>query len=35
MRGERHGEKGYFIKPTIFVDVRDDMKIAQEEVEFF
>lgn len=24
--------KGYFVKPTIFVDVRDDMKIAREEI---
>ena len=26
--GERHGDKGYFIKPTIFADVKDDMAIA-------
>ncbi|MFO7263282.1 MAG: aldehyde dehydrogenase family protein [Bacillota bacterium] len=25
-------EKGHFIEPTIFVDVRNDMKIAQEEI---
>ncbi len=25
-------EKGYFIKPTIFADVRNDMTIAQEEI---
>ena len=30
--GERSGEKGYFIKPTIFSDVKDDMQIAREEV---
>ncbi len=30
--GERHGEKGYFIKPTIFADVKDDMTIATEEI---
>jgi aldehyde dehydrogenase (NAD+) len=30
--GERHGDKGYFIKPTIFADVRPDMKIMQEEI---
>jgi len=30
--GERHGNKGYFIKPTIFADVQDNMKIAQEEI---
>ena len=30
--GERFGDKGYFVKPTVFSDVRDDMKIAREEV---
>lgn len=30
--GERHGDKGYFIQPTIFADVRQDMKIMQEEI---
>ncbi len=30
--GERHGNKGYFIKPTIFADVQEDMKIAREEI---
>ena len=30
--GERLGNRGYFIQPTVFVDVRDDMKIAQEEI---
>ncbi|KAI1471767.1 aldehyde dehydrogenase [Daldinia caldariorum] len=30
--GERHGDKGYFIKPTIFTDVTHDMKIMQEEI---
>ncbi|KAH7232061.1 hypothetical protein MRS44_009568 [Fusarium solani] len=30
--GSRHGEKGYFIQPTIFSDVRPDMKIMQEEI---
>jgi len=30
--GERHGDKGYFIKPTVFSDVTDDMKIASEEI---
>jgi aldehyde dehydrogenase (NAD+) len=29
--GERVGNRGYFIQPTVFADVRDDMKIAQEE----
>ncbi|TGZ80829.1 aldehyde dehydrogenase [Ascodesmis nigricans] len=30
--GERHGDKGYFIKPTIFSNVTMDMKIMQEEI---
>ncbi|KAL2683364.1 Aldehyde dehydrogenase [[Neocosmospora] mangrovei] len=30
--GSRHGQKGYFIQPTIFSDVRPDMKIMQEEI---
>jgi NAD-dependent aldehyde dehydrogenases len=30
--GKRHGEKGYFIEPTIFTNVKDDMKIAREEI---
>jgi aldehyde dehydrogenase (NAD+) len=30
--GERLGDKGYFIKPTIFSNVRSDMKIMQEEI---
>jgi aldehyde dehydrogenase (NAD+) len=30
--GERHGDKGYFIQPTIFSDVKEDMKIMQEEI---
>ncbi len=30
--GERFGEQGYFIKPTIFTDVKADMKIMQEEI---
>lgn len=30
--GERHGDKGYFIKPTVFTNVTTDMKIAQEEI---
>ena len=27
-----HLQKGYFVKPTIFADVKQDMKIAQEEI---
>lgn len=30
--GERYGSIGYFIKPTVFSDVMDDMRIAKEEV---
>lgn len=30
--GGQVGDKGYFIQPTVFADVRDDMKIAQEEI---
>ena len=30
--GERVGERGYFIEPTVFDDVKDDMKIAREEI---
>ncbi|KAL7933472.1 aldehyde dehydrogenase domain-containing protein [Trichoderma chlorosporum] len=30
--GERHGDKGYFIKPTVFSNVTADMKIMREEI---
>ena len=30
--GGRIGNKGFFIQPTVFADVRDDMKIAREEI---
>jgi len=30
--GERSGDRGYFVKPTVFANVKDDMKIAQEEI---
>ncbi|KAI6660864.1 Retinaldehyde dehydrogenase 2 [Oopsacas minuta] len=30
--GSRHGDKGYFLQPTIFSNVQDDMKIAREEI---
>ncbi|MBE9033864.1 aldehyde dehydrogenase family protein [aff. Roholtiella sp. LEGE 12411] len=30
--GNQVGEQGFFIAPTVFADVRDDMKIAQEEI---
>ena len=28
----RHGDTGYFVEPTIFADVTDEMKICQEEI---
>lgn len=30
--GQRKGKRGFFIEPTIFTNVSDDMKIAQEEI---
>jgi aldehyde dehydrogenase (NAD+) len=30
--GNRSGNRGYFVEPTVFADVRDDMTIAQEEI---
>ena len=30
--GGRVGDKGFFIQPTVFSDVTDDMRIAREEV---
>jgi len=30
--GKRQGEAGYFIRPTVLADVRDDMRIAREEI---
>ena len=30
--GERVGNEGYFIRPTIFTDTTPDMKIVQEEI---
>ncbi|XP_058111163.1 aldehyde dehydrogenase family 2 member C4-like isoform X1 [Magnolia sinica] len=30
--GKPCGEKGYFIEPTIFTDVKEDMKIVQDEI---
>jgi len=32
MGGNRCGDRGYFIEPTVFDNVKDDMKIAQEEI---
>ncbi|XP_008808790.2 aldehyde dehydrogenase family 2 member C4 [Phoenix dactylifera] len=30
--GKPCGEKGFYIEPTIFTDVKEDMKIAQDEI---
>ena len=30
--GAREGDKGYFVQPTVFGNVTDDMRIAKEEV---
>ena len=30
--GDRVGDRGYFIQPTVFADVQDDMRIAKEEI---
>lgn len=30
--GARHGEEGFFIKPTIFTDATAEMRIVKEEI---
>ncbi|HEX7447985.1 MAG TPA: aldehyde dehydrogenase family protein [Pirellulales bacterium] len=30
--GKRFGDRGYFIEPTLFADVRDEMAIARDEI---
>ena len=30
--GQRHGDTGYFVEPTVFTDVTDDMTIMKEEI---
>lgn len=30
--GSRHGNEGYFVQPTVFGDVKDDMRICKEEI---
>jgi aldehyde dehydrogenase (NAD+) len=30
--GKRHGTKGFFVEPTVFADVQDNMTIAKEEI---
>ena len=33
--GKRFGSKGFFVEPTVFSNVTDNMKIAREEVISF
>lgn len=30
--GSKHGDKGYFVKPTVLVNTKPDMKVVQEEI---
>jgi aldehyde dehydrogenase (NAD+) len=30
--GQRHGDRGFFIEPTLFTEVRDEMEIAEKEI---
>lgn len=30
--GKRFGDRGYYVEPTLFVDVKDDMAIARDEI---
>ena len=30
--GSRHGDKGYFVKPTVLVNTNENMKVVQEEI---
>jgi phenylacetaldehyde dehydrogenase len=30
--GARHGDKGYFVKPTVLVNTHEKMKVVQEEI---
>lgn len=30
--GKRHGTKGFFVEPTVFAGVNDNMRIAKEEI---
>ena len=30
--GGRHGDKGYFVKPTVLVDTNENMKVVREEI---
>ncbi len=30
--GSRHGDKGYFVQPTVLVDTNENMKVVREEI---
>ena len=30
--GHRRGEQGYFLEPTVFADVKQNMQVVQEEI---
>jgi len=30
--GKRHGDEGYFVKPTVLVDTHENMKVMREEI---
>lgn len=30
--GKRHGEKGFFVEPTVFAEAKDEMKIVTDEI---
>ncbi len=30
--GKRHGDQGYFVKPTVLVNTREDMRVIREEI---
>ena len=30
--GGRHGDKGYFVQPTVLVDTNENMKVVREEI---
>jgi acyl-CoA reductase-like NAD-dependent aldehyde dehydrogenase len=32
MGGDRHGDEGFFVQPTVFTDTNPNMKIVQEEI---
>lgn len=32
--GSRHGNEGFFVQPTVFGDVKDDMRICVEGISF-